>query len=394
MRPQQRLTKTANPSGNDTTPDWHTAPIGIHSAESYPVKAVFVDEQPSHAADRLVTASDGQLECSTLTISDDQQVPDMISSLLRMFNDNKCDILLLGYTPPTSPRAYSSVGLAASVRQYIPGLPVVIVTSRPVYHKFIAPSPLRRLYDHWILPDGTTPGMTISETADELADLAVGWKAITDQGTPASWFDMSRLLQVELSVLDTLRQTEKWPTSLQKTGIWIRDRLLKHQGVLLDCNHAAMLIGSDITDFQRPEVQQAIVSCRYTGPFSGSHVRWWKDLLSDWVDRASGITQTRQASLTVRNFLGIPISPPVCGWCGGNSNIVQVCVVCESPVDREHCLNVVYELPYWVGYNYQPRICFTCVSTGNDSNVFYAFGTRSLLESLRAPLERQLSAVG
>ena len=356
------------------------------------VRAILVDddEEDHLIAERLTRLSPDKLECTPMKPSG--RIEDLIKYIDRLVNDNKCHLLLLDYRldymPSEHPVFYRGGGLAAMIRDRIPNLPLVLVTTRDWYQELLAPTPsLYGLFDHVVFKHNLADQRQRSNIVFELTDLVIGFRLISES-SPLSWCDMARLLDIESKELRLLAEFEEPPIGVGKVADWLLNRLLKYPGLLIDENYAAAVLGIDLSSFLGVEIQKAISDYRYHGPFGEWQRRWWHYPLDDWLntldrdsDRMDNESAERATKIArVVNVQETDILPAECSWCEGHE-VIRICIVCQKPVDPMHALGVVEDRPYWTD---RPVVCYTCIQSGQDGELYYQFGTKLIVEDLRS----------
>ena len=352
------------------------------------VSAVLIDDDDKDLmyAERLDKSS-SDLTCVPMKPSG--QIDGLVQCIDEMVKDEECDLLLLDYrldyaeSDPAVP--YKGGQLAAVIRERIPNLPLVLVTSKDWYNELLLPSPsLHHLFDHIVLKQDLAKRNIRRKIASDLTDLAIGFRRIIEVH-PSSWSNIAHLLAVDESELEALSTTDDPPDNIEKIVNWLLKKLLVYPGLLIDQNYAASVLGIDTASFLQQKVQDAIAVHRYEGPFSNWHMRWWHSPLRDWIyflDIDLVDSKHAERATKIACTIDIPetcIKPAVCNWCGSHE-VIRTCINCKNPVDSMHALVAVEDRPYWAD---RAMVCYNCIQSGHDDGRYYHPGAKSIVEALR-----------
>lgn len=352
------------------------------------VRAILIDDDKEDLkyAERLDKLNQG-LACIPMKPSG--QIEGLVQCIDERVKAGKCDLLLLDYrldyaeSDPVVP--YRGGQLAAVIRERIPNLPLVLVTSKDWYDKLLRPSPsLHNLFDHIILKQDLARRERRPKIALELADLAIGFRRIV-VAHPSSWSDIARLLAVDNIELESLTTTDNPPDKIGTIVKWLLKKLLVYPGLLIDRNYAASVLGIDTASFRQKKVQKAIAVHQYKGPFSNWHARWWHRPLREWIYSLDiDLVDSKQAERVTKiaHAIDLPeacIKPAVCNWCGSHE-VIRTCIACKEPIDSMHALVAVEDRPYWAD---RAMVCYTCIQSGRGDGLYYQPGAGSIVEALR-----------
>ncbi len=314
-----------------------------------------------------------------------------------------CDIVLLDYrldaegtATAGQKRPYRGGTVAALLKEYMPDLPVVLITTEEKLRQSLTGKPqVRNLFDHQILKQRLVDRGTRDAVVRELVDLAVGFKAIaSDKGR--GWRKVTTLLRADddSPIVEGLEFTDP-PAGTTEIAQWVLHGLLAHPGPLLDRDDARALLGLAPAAFQRAEVQDGISSARYNGVFGASHERWWRNRLQRWLSNAndgkvpSGGERARVIAKALESSHQA-IRPAICIWCGGHQ-VARACALCRQTVDPQHGLVAqVDDRPRWAD---NAVVCFDCISTGRADGLRFQPGTDPIVRALQTgALTRETSS--
>lgn len=354
------------------------------------VKAVLVDDSQTDLkyAHRLTRSG---LSCEALLPPPtSEELRDQIAA--RVAN-RTCDIILLDYRldaetgEASVARSYRGGTAAAELREHLPDLPIVLVsTEQKLQDGLAGKSEVRSLFDHTILKQRLASRGERPAVVTELRSLAHGFRRIA--GTPGSgWKRIGSLLDRE-EAADAIAKLDvvEAPAGTAEIRAWIVDGLLAFPGLLLDEHDASASLGIGVATFRRTEVQDALTSHRYGGVFSEMATRWWAADLSRWLTQMSGDTPGIAGEDRARRIaagLELPrqaVRAATCTWCAGK-DVVRACALCREHVDPLHGLQAhVGERPRWVSPAY---VCFTCIENGQADGVRFQAGTESIVRGVK-----------
>lgn len=352
------------------------------------VSAVFVDddEEDRRYAQRLTTAG---LECSAVVPPD--ELRSLVATIKERSKNGSCDIVLLDYrldakaVEPSGHRvSYRGAQAAAAIREKLPDLPLVLVTTEPKLRATLAHSPgLRALFDHEVLKKRLADRAERPQVVLELTELAVGFRRIRDSSR-SDWSGIATLLGAGAEDLADVARSQL-PVGVTGIGGWILDQLLEFAGPLVDADDAAARLGIAGSSFRRPEVQSAIEPMRYAGPFESWRVRWWTRDLERWLgsirtDEDDPVEDNRSRAIArALKLSGHVIRSASCTWCGGRS-VVRACSICREPVDGAHGLVLVTDRPHWAE---RPVACYSCVQAGRADGRPMQSGVEAVVGALK-----------
>ncbi len=351
------------------------------------VTALFVDDDSEDRlhAERLAAAG---LEC--VGIAPPKELKDLVALIKAAVSDEGCGAVLLDYrldatvVEPHGGRVpYRGAQAAAAIREQIPGLPLVLVTTEPKLRATLAQSPgLRGLFDHEVLKKRLVSRAERKQVALELTELAVGFQEIRE-ANPSDWAGMASLLSARPEDLGDVARS-RLPVGVAGTAGWLIEELLGLPGPLIDEDSAAALLGVVVSAFRRPELQEAVAATRYCGPFASWHPRWWRVGLERWLatlggepgdptedDRSRRIGSALQLS-------GHVVRTSTCTWCRGR-DVVHACSLCREPVDAAHALVTVDDRPHWAD---RPVACYSCIQSGRADGLPFLPGSDAIVQAL------------
>lgn len=351
--------------------------------------AILIDDDPKDLAyaERL---SRGSFSCTAERPRAD--VPVMVDFIEQKVNEGTCDLLLLDYRLDSvpdplqsAPVRYRGGQLAAAVRERIPSLPLVLLTTERFFQASIAIAPrLRELYDSVVLKGDLAKRTRRASVALELEDLASGCNMIRSSGA-SNAEDLARLLGGSAEdVILACRDVESYvPDAIAR---WILDELLQHKGLLVRDEEAAAILGIAQSSFNRVELRRAIESCEYRGPFAPSHRRWWRARLAIWLrsvvqrNDAHG-KMTRAAAIAKEVELsGHVIRSARCIWCK-STDVSHSCSICAEPTCSLHRLAMEDNIPHWA---IRSNACYRCIQAGSAESAAFQPGTEEIVRALKA----------
>jgi DNA-binding NarL/FixJ family response regulator len=352
-----------------------------------PVTAILVDDQESSLryADRLTQAG---LDCNKLKPL--KQSQDLVNSIRQA----DCDVVILDYRLDDSNEvAYRGGTVAAQLKEALPDLPVVLLTSEAKLRQSLEHNPqIYRLFDLQLLKEDLHKPEQWKLQASRIKDLALGYRQIRTQvaaqseGTEAErWITLGRLLEASEQEQALLPQFCQGPAPRQTTEIagWMKE-LRSYPGLLLAEDHVRVLLGLTSDSFKEPALQKALQKARYTGVLSGLEPRWWRARASRVLrtiasQQAMGTAKERVAALAKK--VKRPLEADHCVVCQ-SGEIDRVCHLCRRAVDRSHVLSAhVDARPAWA----EPAmVCFKCIRNGKAEHVRFLAGTEGLVQELRS----------
>ncbi|MFY0572496.1 response regulator [Archangium lansingense] len=347
--------------------------------------AVLVDDQEESLlyADRLTNSG---LPCKKLKPM--KQAQELVSAIRR----EKYDVVLLDYRLDDSNEvAYRGGTVAAQLKEALPDIPVVLLTSEAKLRQSLEHNPqIYGLFDLKLLKEELRKPEQWKLQATRIRDLAMGYREIatgvgeTSKGTEAAvWSTLAKLLgatQAEEQLLPQFCQGPA-PTRTTEVARWLSE-LRSFPGALIDAAHVRALFGLNELSFKEPAVQKALQKGRYIGVFSELEQRWWRSRVSELLrtiarEQAMGTAQERVAALSKK--VKKPLKADQCVVCEGG-NINQVCHICRAAADPGHVVRAVVDArPAWAD---SPLVCFQCIRTGRAEQVRFASGTEGLIEEL------------
>lgn len=351
------------------------------------VSAIFVDddEDDRRYAQRL---TDAGLGCTA--VLPPEELKELVAQLKTLRRNGACDIVFLDYrldANPVEPRGrrvpYRGAEAAAAIRERLPGLPLVLVTTEPKLRRNLGKAPgLRGLFDLEVLKKRLANRHERKRVVVEVTDLAMGFHTISE-ASPSDWPGVARLLGAGEEGMTEVSRSQL-PAGVAGLAAWLIHDLLRLSGPLLDEDAAAVLLGIARSSFLRSEVQEAITPARYTGPFGTWHPRWWKRGLEQWLASLPAPDDSEEEDerpRTIAGALGLSrhvIRAATCNWCRGRQ-VVQTCSICREPVDASHALVVVGDRPQWAR---RPVACYACIQAGRAEGVPFQPGTEAVVRAL------------
>jgi len=350
------------------------------------VTAILVDDQEESLlyADRLTKSG---LPCNKLKPL--KQAQDLVNSI----RQGEYDVVILDYRLDDSNEvAYRGGTVAAQLKEALPDLPVVLLTSEAKLRQSLEHNPqIYGLFDLRLLKEELQRPEQWKLQATRIRDLALGYRAITTQvgesskGTEAAaWSALAKLLAATAEEEQTLPQFCQGPAPTRTTEIagWLNE-LRSYPGVLLSEAHVRVLFGLSEQAFKEPAVQKALQKTRYTGVFSELEQRWWRSRVSELLrdiagEHALGTAEERVGALSRK--LKKRLEADCCVVCQGGQ-IDRVCHRCGQAVDPRHIVRAVVDSrPAWAE---PPQVCFLCIRTGRAEQVRFASGSEGLIDDLR-----------
>jgi hypothetical protein len=353
-------------------------------------KAVIVDDNASDLtyADRLTR--DG-LDC--LGIEPPKSSEDLRYEIDRLFKSGECDVLLLDYRLDAEKvstgerRNYRGGSAAAEIRERIPDLPIVLVTTEPKFRANLRnKSDVMRLFDHTVLKSELASRHNRKRVVLELRDLASGyqsiridqtngWKRITnalnDKGGPGWIEDIP---------------TKLIPSGTSEIARFILEELLAFPGLLIDEAEACAILGITPTAFHRDDLQRELAHAKYDGVFSNWHPRWWRWRLQDWISSLSKSptdTERPERARLISKRLKLTaggLRSATCVWCG-QTNVALTCSICRQAVDPTHGLRAVIDLrPSWCDPAF---VCYECIQNAKDTDALFRPEAMQIVKAIR-----------
>ncbi len=360
------------------------------------IRAVLVDDSIDDLryAERLTR--DG-LACDTLP------PPSSSEELRRQIAERRakseCDIVLLDYrldaegTATESRRDYRGGTVAAELREHLPDLPIVLVSTEEKLRSGLAgKSDVRGLFDHKVLKQRIASRSERKTVVVELLDLAEGFRNVASE-KGEGWERIARVIggQSVLPMLSRLEMTVP-PAGTAEICGWILDDLLAFPSLVLDEHDASATLGIAVSTFRRNEVQAAVAEYRYSGVFANMHQRWWIADLTAWLTLLAGgepgLSGGNRSKLIAK---ALNLSPQAaraasCVWCG-SKDVVRACSICRKHIDPLHGLQAtVDDRPRWAS---QAVVCFECIETGRGDLAHFQPGTDSIIRGIKTGLVRR-----
>lgn len=350
------------------------------------VSAVLVDDDES---DRryAVRLTEGGLECDTITPP--VNVFELVSEVTKRYSEHRCDLVLLDYRLDSDSSSsgeetvnYRGAQAAAAIREHLPEIPLVLVTTEQNLRPVLSSSPgLRGLFDFTVLKRRLADRDERKLVVVELLDLALGFRKIRVEN-PDDWIGIGKLVGAPDDVVIDL-SAGAVPLGFDGIASWLINGLLTITGPLVDEDDAAAVLGVSPQSFDTIREEESINIARYTGPFGKWHERWWRSELVRWLsclaeDGAAGSRlELISAFFTRRNYC---LESSACVWCG-NPDVRQSCMRCRRAIDGAHGLVVVRDAPHWAQ---RPMACYSCIQAGRAEDVSFQPGTQSVLNALKS----------
>ena len=350
--------------------------------------AMLIDDDPrdlEHAR-RLDEAG---LACRGLLPS--AEVSETVDEIEQYVEADKCDVLLLDYRLDSivndldgARRTYRGGQLAVALRERLPTVPLVLVTTEQRFEADLAQAPrLRALYDHQILKGRLAKRSERRSVILELEDLALGYRSIReievlDPGSVASLLDPT--YQRGRDACESISEY-----AVDSVADWILEEFLRYRGPLLSETQASSLLGIAPNSFRRIELQEEISDTRYRGPFCRWKPRWWAHSLDSWLAGISeldgnGANETRATAIA--RHLGVTrnvMRKDRCNWCQ-SENVSLACAVCQKALDSAHGLAVLEDIPHWAT---RDIVCYECIASGSADSVLFHRGADAIVEALK-----------
>jgi CheY-like chemotaxis protein len=368
------------------------------------VRAVLIDDSVEDLkyADRLTKNG---FSCEGL--SPPATAEELRQAIAERVRDGLCDVVLLDYRLDAEPveagsarRRYRGGTVAAQLKEYVPKVPIVVVTTEQKLRDSLRDNPqIRRLFDYQILKSRLAARSERNAVVEELTALAEGFAKISTNRA-LGWRKIAQLLdadrddETEFEALELAAP----PKATAEIAQWILHELLAYPGPLLGEAEASALLGVTRGTFVRDDLQSVMASSRYTGVFSGWHARWWRGRLQRWLTEAGGKDPGISGAGRARAIAGAvnrttrSIRAAKCVWCSGD-DVAYACALRGEPVDAQHSLAaVVDERPRW---SQTAMVCFECVATGRAQDVKFQPGTDDIVRSIeRGEISRGASNAG
>lgn len=353
-------------------------------------KAVIVDDNASDLtyADRLTR--DG-LDC--LGIEPPLSSEELRREIDRLFKSKECDVLLLDYRLDAEKlstgerRNYRGGSAAAEVREWIPDLPIVLITTEPKLQANLrTKSEVMRLFDHTVLKSDLASRHNRKQVVIELCDLASGYQSIRMDSTKG-WDRITNALNDRGGpgwIEDV--PTKLIPSGTSEIARFILEDLLAFPGLLIDEAEACAFLGITTTAFNRDDIKRDLAHAKYDGVFSSWHPRWWRWRLQEWISALgkgeSGLRGSDRARLISKHLKMTSggLRSATCVWCG-QTNVALTCSICRQAVDPTHGLRAVIDLrPSWSDPAF---VCYSCIQNAKDTGALFRPEAMQIVKSIR-----------
>ncbi len=285
-------------------------------------------------------------------------------------------------------RGYRGGSIAAVLKEHIPDMPIVLVTTEHKFRKNLTGKPeVRRLFDHTVLKQRIASRSERPQVVLELTELATGFREIRE-ATGSGWSRVTGLLRAGNDARSvTALALASPPAGTTEIAQWILHGFIAYPGLLVDEADAAAMLGVAASSMRRSEVRNVLAACAYDGPFSRWHERWWRGRLQRWLTAIAsdrqGIAGEERAPVIAKH-LDVSrniVRSATCVWCGGR-NVVRACTLCRQAVDPQHALPaLVDERPRWVD---NATLCFECIQRGRVSTAHFQPGTEQIAASIQS----------
>jgi CheY-like chemotaxis protein len=353
------------------------------------IRAVLVDEsdQDLKYAERLTRSG---LSCAP------KKPQKSLSELVQDLIDGNYDVFLLDYRldemPADSGPDYRGGSVAAKLKERVPDLPVVLVTTEQKHQASLEHNPqVRGLFDFDVRKEDLARLSGQRKAAEQLTDLAVGYRKIrqvlTGQGEAISWKAIARVMDARPREQDVLNEfcTRGMPTRTAEVAQWLLREVIAYPGLLLDKDETRVRLGLTQSAFAHARVQAWLDAASYAGVFSKVQGRWWRGRVAERVKdlvlaNSSGDAKERAAAVA-RGSKAQHLKADQCTWCG-QGDITRACSSCRQAVDAAHCLPASVDArPLWA----EPAVvCFRCIHNGRADDIAVQSGASSLLSDLKA----------
>ena len=167
---------------------------------------------------------------------------------------------------------------------------------------------------------------------------------------------------------------------------WIHFELFDFPGILYDDLFASVALGISLDTFRGDELQDILVSTKYSGVFDGAKGRWWRhglmDLANQMIDSVGITGPVNRAFIgALQKAHGIDADPSICNT-SHESPADTVCFVLHEPVKFEH------SLPYHHDHRSPvmdiARVSFKAINQSDDWDVeHFEASARALLDEIR-----------
>lgn len=336
-----------------------------------PVFAVLVDDQESDRRDYAQLLGNDDLRMFPVAPSDQVETVDAIEQATRVDHPS---VILLDYRLDEDPDVrYRGGSLAAALRDRIPNIPLVLLTTEAKFHDMEFRPGVEDLFDWRLLKGSVSADRSFARL--QVIELAIGYQRVAaiSREAGASWNDVAAVLDSDASELvDVARRDAFDPTQVGGAQLarWILHVFLRLQGVLIDPSQVRALTGLDTGSFELAQVRELLEPARYSGVFGEMSEHYWTSqvqaILTDLVGPGTVPTSVRAAALS--KAVGSALEPSRCTWCAGE-RVLRACTVCAQMVDAAHALNRKSPpLPEWSA---APIACFRCIAEGrvNESQL-------------------------
>jgi len=218
------------------------------------------------------------------------------------------DYVLSNYKVNDRAIPYSGATLATRVREVFRDRPVLLITTKNRFSKYVRPDSLT-VVDDVIFKDDIEADVKASVA--KIVGWIQGFQRLSSVKTK-NWRNLIKTLGANADEAEKLKETlpptekavfvgksAKREWDAPPIARWLNRVVLGYPGILYDSLHAATLLGISEESFLSIRVQQFFRDARYSGPFKNMMPRWWRDrILSSAFELIKKYTLGRDVSET------------------------------------------------------------------------------------------------
>lgn len=362
------------------------------------VRAVLIEDDATdrRVAKRLSTLG---LDCVAL------EPPAHLEALGRMVQDALAGVerplVLMDYRLDDVIQEYGSRApyrggtAAAHIREFLPSVPLVLLTTETRWHKWVEGNPsLEGLFDYIVLKEEVSTRASRKTAVRRLTSIAQGFAEVREKWPKSDHFDWETLSSLLAGLEADAVRSQLGPSSLPKSphsaASWLLNTVLAVPGIVVGSGEAAAMLGIERPSFERDVVRDLLEPARYRGVFADTDSRWWRtsllamvrDFKRDEEDggAARGIAEAVGADLrTVRRAR--------CVWCG-ETHVERVCSICGESVGRGHSIPV--EDPNRPNWALPDVACFVCIESGRADDYDLGPAYSRVVEEVRSGEARRI----
>lgn len=355
------------------------------------VRAVLLEDDPD---DRELARRLSESGLETVALQPPTHLEDVDTSVAEAMGKDVKPLILMDYRlddvvqEDGSRATYRGGTAAAHIREELPAIPLVLITTESRWHRWVEGSPsLRGLFDFTVMKDEVATRLQREDVAAQLRSIAEGYWQIaqSDPDGELSWEELAELLGgVETATLREELSAASLPSSRPAMAEWLLNTVLDLPGVVVGPGDAAAILGVEKKTFLREPVSRFVESARYRGVYSSVRPRWWRKTLLSMAREIAGQGRSGEVAEGLAQAVGSDLRTvrrARCVWCE-EADVDRACFVCGELVGQSHL--VPLEGSGRPGWAMPAVLCFSCIESGRGDDQPIAHLYRRVADRVRS----------